>query len=97
MNIQKNHVVTLHYSLNEDNLEGELIEETYGSEPMAFIFGVGMMLPAFESNIENMAAGDGFSFTLDPLDAYGEYQDEAVVEIPMSSFTDESGKSIARS
>lgn len=91
MNIFKNQVVALHYTLTEDNEEGELLEETYSSDPLAFIFGVGMMLPGFESYLEGMVVGDTFSFTLSPEDAYGDYEDQAVVEIPITSFADEAG------
>lgn len=92
MIIQKNHVVSLHYTLTEDTAEGELIEETYNSDPLSFIYGVGMMLPAFEEHLENKVTGDTFSFTLEPEDAYGLYEDQAVVEIPIGSFADESGE-----
>ncbi len=92
MNIQKNHVVTLHYTLTEDNAEGELIEETYNEEPLTFIFGVGMMLPSFEEYLEDKTAGDSFAFTLEPEDAYGDYEDQAVVEIPIQSFANETGE-----
>lgn len=91
MTIQKNHVVSLHYRLTEDDASGELIEETYNAEPLAFIFGVGMMLPSFEENLENMVLGDTFSFTLSPEDAYGLYEEEAVVEIPIQNFADQDG------
>ena len=91
MRIQKNHVVSIHYKLNEDNQEGELIEETYNAEPLTFIFGIGMMLPSFEEHLENKLAGDKFSFTLQPEDAYGEYEDEALIEFPISNFADDDG------
>ncbi len=92
MNIQKNQVVSLHYRLHEDNSEGELIEETYGNEPLSFIFGVGMMLPTFEENIENKVLGDSFDFTLQPEDAYGDYQEEAVVELSIDTFKGADGQ-----
>lgn len=91
MQIQKNHVVSIHYTLKDDNHEGELIEETYGSEPLQFIFGFGMMLPSFEENLENKTSGDKFSFTLQPEDAYGVYEDEALIDIPITNFMDEAG------
>jgi FKBP-type peptidyl-prolyl cis-trans isomerase SlyD len=92
MNIEKNQVVSLHYTLTEDTEDGELLEETYNSEPLSFIFGVGMMLPGFESYLEGKVVGDTFSFVLNPEEAYGEYEDQAVVEIPISSFADENGE-----
>ncbi len=91
MNISNNQVVTLHYRLHEDNTEGELLEETYGSDPLSFIFGVGMMLPTFESFLQNKTAGDKVSFVLEPEEAYGYYEEEAVVAIPIANFQDEGG------
>ena len=91
MQISTNKVVGLHYRLTEDGPEGQLVEETYNAEPLRFIFGIGMMIPSFEENLETLVSGDTFSFTLAPEDAYGEYEEEAVVEIPISSFADESG------
>lgn len=91
MNIAKESVVSLHYRLFEDDKNGELIEETYGSQPLTFIFGVGMMLPSFEEHLENKTAGDTFEFTLAPEDAYGEYEDGAVIDISIDNFKDENG------
>lgn len=92
MLIQKNRVVSLNYRLTEDGPEGELIEETYNADPLQFIYGVGMMIPSFEEHLEEMGAGGNFSFTLSPENAYGAYEEDAVVEIPISSFADEEGK-----
>ncbi|MCO6464386.1 MAG: peptidylprolyl isomerase [Saprospiraceae bacterium] len=91
MQIKKNHVVTLHYKLTEDDANGEFIEETYNSDPLIFIYGIGMMVPAFEQHLEGKNAGDRFSFTLQPEDAYGDYDDNALMEIPIENFADESG------
>lgn len=91
MQIKKNQVVSIHYKLNENDHEGELIEETYSGEPLTFIYGIGMMLPAFEEHLENKSANDKFVFTLTPEDAYGAYEDDAVIAIPISNFADESG------
>ncbi|MBK9254150.1 MAG: peptidylprolyl isomerase [Saprospiraceae bacterium] len=91
MLIQKNRVVALNYRLTEGGPEGELIEETFNADPLKFIFGMGMMLPSFEENLEEKTIGDSFSFTLEPENAYGTFEEEAVVEIPIGSFADETG------
>lgn len=91
MKIHQNQVVSLHYRLNEDNAEGELLEETYDGEPMAFIFGTGMMLPAFESHLENKEVGESLTFVLEPEHAYGYYEEEAVIDIPIGNFLDDEG------
>lgn len=84
--IAKEQVVTLNYRLKEGSPEGNLIEETYGKQPMAFIYGVGGMIPKFEEEISQLKDGDKFSFTLTPDEAYGELNPEAVVDIPKNIF-----------
>ena len=91
MKIEKNKVVSLDYKLTLDSATGELVEETHGSNPLQFIFGVGMMIPSFEENLENMVAGDSFSFLLTAGNAYGELNQEAIISLPIENFADESG------
>lgn len=84
--IQKNKVVTLNYRLFEDNKDGKKIEETYGNQPLKFIYGIGMMLPKFEEHLLNLKINDKFSFTLAPEDAYGIYDEKAIVELEKKMF-----------
>jgi len=53
---------------------------------LSFIFGTGMMLEAFENKLAGLDVDDTFDFTLTADDAYGEYDDTHVVEIPRSVF-----------
>lgn len=91
MVISKNTVVTLHYVLREADENGELIEETFGGEPLHYIQGLGMMIPGFEKNLEGKAIGDKYAFTLQPEEGYGPIQEENFVEVPIQNFADESG------
>ncbi len=86
MIIEKNTVVTLHYRLQEDDASGELVEETYGGEPLVFLFGVGQMLPEFESQLEGKEEGAAFSFSIKSEDAYGDEDPDALVKLPLSTF-----------
>ena len=86
MAIEKNQVVVLHYKLQEDDAQGELVESTFDKEPLKFIFGIGQMIPAFEENLENRSQGDDFAFTIEAENAYGLHDDRAVADIPMSEF-----------
>lgn len=74
MTIDKNHVVALHYTLNaiEENGEKTFIEKTETDNPFTFLYGVGMMLPKFEEELQGMVAGDKKSFTITPEEGYGE-------------------------
>lgn len=86
MKIAKHTVVTLHYKLQESSASGDLIEETSGGEPLVFLQGVGQMIPEFERQLEGKATGDNFAFGIKSTDAYGEYNDEAKIKIPIETF-----------
>ncbi len=89
MIIDQNTVVSLHYKLQEDDAEGELIEETTGGEPLTFLFGAGQMIPEFEANLEGKSAGEEFAFGIPHTDAYGAYDEDAVAALPLSIFMHE--------
>ncbi len=91
MEISKNKVVTLHYVLREIDDKGELIEETFGGEPLNYIQGLGMMIPGFEKNLEGKTIGHKYAFSLSPEEGYGIVQEENFVEVPIQNFADESG------
>lgn len=86
MKIEAKKVVSLEYVLRRDSHEGEIVEEVLDNQPMEFIFGTGMMLPAFESNLNGLSANDTFQFKLNSDEAYGEFNEENIVELPKTSF-----------
>lgn len=86
MVIEKNKVVVVHYKLQEDDLNGPLVEETTGKAPLAFIYGLGMMIPDFEANLSGKKAGDEAQFGIKAENAYGVVNPEAIVDIPKSVF-----------
>jgi len=88
MKITNNAVVNAEYELfvDGDNGELELMEKATRENPLNFIFGVGMMLPKFEQNLRNLESGESFDFSISSEDAYGEYDDEAVIELERQVF-----------
>ncbi|GAB6011976.1 FKBP-type peptidyl-prolyl cis-trans isomerase [Viscerimonas tarda] len=87
MKISQNKFVSLTYDLNVGEGEDrELMERATPENPLEFIFGTNSMLPAFEEKVDNLSEGDNFSFTLTPEQAYGEYDDEHVVDLPKDIF-----------
>jgi len=86
MTIEKNKVVSLRYELRLDNPEGELIEEVNIESPFTFIYDNGNMLPKFEAHLNGLKAGDKFEFKLDYNDAYGEHNEDYIVQMPVSLF-----------
>ena len=87
MKISTNKFVSVSYDLHvgEDN-ERELMERATVEHPLQFLFGTGSMLPAFEEALNGLEMGATFQFTLTPENAYGEYNEENLVELPKNLF-----------
>lgn len=86
MKIGKNKFVSLTYQLRLNSADGEMIEETTKDAPLEFLFGAGRMLQVFEDKLEGLVEGDSFSFDLKADEAYGEVNEDAVVDLPKSIF-----------
>ena len=73
MKVEKNNVVALTYSLQIPDSEGimDIVEVVNESDPMYFIQGL---------------SGLPEGFTVEPEDGYGEYDPEAVVDLPKEVF-----------
>ncbi len=92
MKIEKLKVVSVTYDLRTDGFEGQIIESATEENPLKFIFGIDMMLPAFEAQLEGLEQGDTFQFKLAADDAYGQPNAENILDIPIDAFNDENGK-----
>ena len=86
MKVSKNKVVTLTYSLRLNNETGELVQEATAERPFVHLFGVGNLLPAFENNLNGLEPGDNFGFHLTSDEAYGDQNNEAIIELDKSIF-----------
>lgn len=88
MKIEPQHVVSLTYDLyvkQEDGSEA-LVESATEEQPLTFLYGAGQMLPKFEENLSTLSTGDQYDFRLSAEDAYGQYDEEAVANLPMEMF-----------
>ncbi len=87
MRIAANKFVAVTYDLNVgEGEERELMERAVPENPLKFIFGTGAMIPAFENGLKGLEEGAEFEFTIEPKDAYGEYVEEHVLDLPKSIF-----------
>ncbi len=89
MVIEGKKVVAVHYTLTEGSADGPQVESSLGSEPLVFIYGIDMMIPDFESNLKGMKPGDSFAFGIEAANAYGEYDETAMAELPKSMFEED--------
>ena len=83
MKIAKHTVASVTYTLVVD---GEVVDMAEKEKPLSFIHGIGMMVPGFETNLEGLTADSKYEFKLSPEEAYGPYDKEAVVDLPVSTF-----------
>ena len=82
MQIAQDTVVTLNYELRDS--QGELIEKT--DEPVAYLHGHHGIFPLVEQALEGKQAGESCDVYLQPLDAFGDYDDKLVQVEPRDKF-----------
>lgn len=88
MQIKKDTVVTLSYELHTDNVEGKRVHvETAGPDsPLVFLYGLGNMIPKFEEELSELNINDTFDFHIVADEAYGTFDETAVVRLPADVF-----------
>ncbi|NQY36484.1 MAG: peptidylprolyl isomerase [Alteromonadaceae bacterium] len=79
MNIIDNTVVQFHYTLKDE--AGEELESSYEGDAVAYLHGHDNMLVGVEKALTDKEAGEKFSVTVQPEDAYGERQEEAIQRV----------------
>lgn len=84
MQIEKHKVVSIDYSLKDD--EGNLIDSSEGNDPLAYLHGMGNIIPGLENELEGKAVGDALSVRVEPKDGYGERSDELTQVVPKEMF-----------
>lgn len=87
METVENKYITVAYKLYtiEDG-EKDLVEEAKAENPFQFISGLGTTLEAFENQIAPLNKGDKFEFTIPSQEAYGEYNEDHVLDLPRHIF-----------
>lgn len=86
MKVEKNKVVSLTYTLRFDDKDGEIIEEINSEEPEVVLIGNKNLFEKFENKLIGLETGAEFEFMLNAEDAYGNYDEEKVVELPKENF-----------
>jgi FKBP-type peptidyl-prolyl cis-trans isomerase SlyD len=86
--ISPNKVVTITYDLSvtDENQEKVLVESAEADAPMVFLFGQSGLPEEFETQLSGKNPGEAFNFSLTPEQAYGDYDQQAVVDIPKNVF-----------
>lgn len=84
MKIEKNTVVSFHYSVAEAG--GEPVESSEGRDPLVILVGHGNIIPGLEEAMIGHEAGDRFEVDVAAAQAYGERREGLTQRIPKKHF-----------
>ncbi len=84
MQITKNKVASIHYTLRDD--EGTVIDSSEGRDPLAYLHGAGNLIQGMEEGLEGKSKGEKLQLKIDPEKGYGEKDENLVQQVPRSSF-----------
>jgi len=82
--VQNGNRVRVHYTGRLD--DGEVFDSSQGGTPLAFTVGSGQVIPGFENGVIGMAVGDTKTVRIPCADAYGEHQNDGVMQVPRGEF-----------
>jgi FKBP-type peptidyl-prolyl cis-trans isomerase SlyD len=77
--VRDNMVVSLAYTLKLEN--GEVVDYADADDPLEYLHGAGNIVPGLERELTGMQIGETKEVAVKPVDAYGEYDEEAVERI----------------
>lgn len=84
MQIAKNSVVSIHYTLKNEN--GEVLDSSDGRGSLDYIHGTGQIIPGLENELEGRKKGDEFLVVIEPEQGYGSRDESLVQEVSRSEF-----------
>ena len=85
MQIEPNSVVTLHYTLKDN--EGNVIDQS-DDDSFLYLHGAMNIVPGLENALTGKSAGDEFSVTVSPEEGYGHKDPQRIQEVHKEMFQD---------
>lgn len=82
--IGQNSVVSMHYTLKNDN--AEIMDSSEGKEPMVYMHGANNLIPGLEAELTGKVTGATFSASIPPSEAYGEVSEGLIQVIKKEMF-----------
>jgi FKBP-type peptidyl-prolyl cis-trans isomerase SlyD len=89
VNIEKNRVVTLNYTLRDE--QGTILDTSSGRAPLSYVHGKGNIIPGLEQALSGKAAGDKLDVTVAPEQGYGPRDERLVQIVPKTKFGEVGG------
>ena len=85
MQVAKHTVVTIDYTLSDD--DGETIDSSQDAEPLLYLHGEGNIIPGLDRELEGKSVGDQIKVSVSPADGYGERQEGLRQEVSRDHFS----------
>ncbi|MGH8182251.1 MAG: FKBP-type peptidyl-prolyl cis-trans isomerase [Rhodanobacteraceae bacterium] len=88
MRAEKDSVVSFHYIVRDaaDAAAAPFDDSHPRGEPMLALLGHGQLVPGVEKALAGREAGEKFEVDIEPVDAYGEYQEGLLQRVPKKYF-----------
>lgn len=77
--------VTLHFELSLE--DGQIVDSNFSKAPASFVFGDGSLLPAFETALLGMSAGQEATYEMSPEQSFGVHNETNIQRMPRSQFS----------
>lgn len=84
MQVGDNKVVSIHYTLKNEN--DEVLDSSEDREPLSYIHGQGNIIPGLENALTGAESQAEIDVTVTPEEGYGERHDQLIQDVPMSAF-----------
>ena len=84
MVVTKNNVISIYYSVID--MDGNEIDSNKEFEPLQYLHGGENIMPSLEAALEGAVINEERKITLEPHQAYGDYNDQLVVSVDKEKF-----------
>jgi len=84
--VQDGLVVSMEYTLTVD---GEMLDTSKDAGPLQFLAGYDNIVPGLEREMIGMKIGESKDVVVSPADGYGEFDEDAFMEVPRSEFPED--------
>lgn len=84
MQIAANKAVSIDYTLTND--DGEVLDSSVGGAPLVYLHGAGNIIPGLEKALEGKQSGDEVKVTVEPEEAYGDFNAELIAVLGRNMF-----------
>jgi peptidylprolyl isomerase len=85
--VKKGDTIKVHY--HGTLTDGTIFDSSLQREPLEFEVGGGMVIPGFDNGVLGMAVGEKRTINIPADEAYGQKQEEMIMEFPRDRFPED--------